>query len=801
MQASSCEFYSHPEVKLKDHLSRTGSLCREYTARVVRDLKVIEAAEIIGKCHDLAKYTQFFQKHLRGEKVSGDLSKHSRLSAILTSWLINKKLNDPFLAAIGFLCVDSHHGGLKSFRDLASHYYMYLDSVIIKQAKSIEANLNPIKRELEENGISEAAEMIRDFNGCWKELVQALKTAYIQHFNMDERMKWRNYYTTLLLFSSLIDADKKDAGKVRQHKPQQKLVSNLITRYLEKKLKYAAPSPLNSLRNTIFASAERRLNELLNSNPPQILTVKAPTGSGKTLLGLYAALKLKEHFGSSRVVYCLPYINIVEQTYSVAEDVLMTYYGEKPDIEVLLKHHHLFFPSEEKEDIPLDKLLLLTDSWESELVITTFEQLLSSVIGCRNSVLKKFHNLVGSVLILDEVQAIPLEYWRVVRDSLQYLAETFDMRIILMTATMPVIFGGAEIVPESQTHFEEVCRTSLISQLEQSVSPEGFADFFLSKWDGNTSALLVLNTIMSSKRVYRRIAEKLDVAEIGVTPEDEIIQAQKPILAYLSTSVIPKERRKRIELLKRLLMEKRKVILVSTQVVEAGVDLDFDVAFRDLGPLDSIVQVAGRCNRNWRLKEGKVYVLSVVDENGYQDSQKIYGKILPVRTSEFIGRRGTTKERELVELLKLYYDDIKERMNIEKNPECDDLLEKIRMLDFQKLCNFSLIKEEHKVPVYIECDDEAKQLLHELNSIVKIIDDDKSLERRLEQRAQLRKVRAAMENYIVEIYESEPLLKGLKQIMRNVNVYYVSEDDFPAYYDPETGFRSEKDEAAFFVTF
>ncbi|MEM3040363.1 MAG: CRISPR-associated helicase Cas3', partial [Candidatus Methanomethylicaceae archaeon] len=615
-----------------------------------------------------------------------------------------------------------------------------------------------------------------------------------------------NYYNTLLIFSALVDADKKDAGRVKTASPREALPSDIVSKYIKKRFASADSSEINIVRRSIFSEVDKSLMEFLrNKNESKIITITAPTGTGKTLLGLHVALKLNENLRRDRVIYCLPYINIIEQTHSVVEDVLSDYYGEKPDIFTLLKHHHLFFPSKGplSERIPLDKLLLLTDSWESSFVITTFEQLLRSAIGCRNSLLKKFHNLAGSILVLDEVQAIPLEYWRLVRDALLYMAENFNMRIIMMTATMPAIFGerSIELVPDLKKYFKHLDRTELVPQLEKPVDAKQFADFFLSKWTKGSSALLVLNTIKTSKRVYESLAERLgeEVVRVGQTSDDKLADPTKVVLAYLSTSIIPMERKRRIDMLKGLLKERRSVILVSTQVVEAGVDLDFDVVFRDLGPLDSIVQVAGRCNRNWRLRNGRVYVLRVIDESGREDSKKIYGRILPERTMEHMAHKGSIKEHELAELMEIYYKDISYRMNAEKHPECMKLLESIKSLDFQELAHFSLIQEEPKLPVYIEYDNDAGRLLKEFNEALSALEGEESLERVFELKAELKKLRAEMENYIVEVYENDARLKALKPVTAQANVLLVPREEVVAYYDLETGFKTAKDEKSFLM--
>ncbi|MEM2293355.1 MAG: CRISPR-associated helicase Cas3' [Nitrososphaerota archaeon] len=795
---SSCRrFYSHPGIELKKHLLEVGKLCKEYIASAsVADPKLIEAAELIGKCHDIGKYTHFFQRHLLGERVQGDLSTHSKLSATFASWLINKRLGDPLLAAVGFICVFSHHGDLKNFSLLKHVSPEWLgEPIIMKQVESIRNNIGKISGELDEVGLQEFPNFISNFRNSLQEINQTLNSAVSSLLKLGECERWRSYYNTLLMFSALVDADKKDAGKVKVTS-QSPLPSDLISKYIEKKFASAEASEINMLRRTIFSEVNKRLDEALtDGNIPRIATITLPTGAGKTLLGVHVALKISERLGYKRIIYCLPYINIIEQTHAVIEDALSAYYGKKPDISMLLKHHHLFFPVQgaPPNEASLDKLLLLTDSWESNFIITTFEQLMRSIIGCRNSLLKKFHNLAGSILILDEVQAIPLEYWRLVRDALLYLAENFNMRIILMTATMPAIFGGVsvEILPDSEKYFKSMNRVELIPQLEKSVDAEQFVDFFLSKWTKGESALLVVNTIRTSKKVYEKLVEKLgsEAVSIGRIPDNESMDPTKVVLTYLSTSVIPKERKRRVELLKKLLKERRNIIVVSTQVIEAGVDLDFDIVFRDLGPLDSIVQVAGRCNRNWKIPKGRTYVLKMINEKGQEDSTKIYGKILPKMTAELIAHKEKIEEHELAELMKPYYKDVSYRMNVESNPNCNELLKKIKRLDFQELAHFSLIEEDHKVPVYIEYDDNAKRLLKEFKETVNILEREEHLEKVFEVKAMLRKLRTEMENYIVEVYKSERL-KSLKRIMDQADVLLVPHEEIEAYYDSETGFKT-----------
>ncbi|MGB9778922.1 MAG: hypothetical protein ACPLW8_05905, partial [Candidatus Bathyarchaeales archaeon] len=203
--------------------------------------------------------------------------------------------------------------------------------------------------------------------------------------------------------------------------------------------------------------------------------------------------------------------------------------------------------------------------------------------------------------------------------------------------------------------------------------------------------------------------------------------------------------------------------------------------------------------------EGKVYILRIVDEKGREDSKKIYGRILPERTLDFLARKGSVREKELLELMEQYYRDISCRMDVENDPDCLELLKKVKALDFQELAGFTLIKEEPKVSVYIDYDDEANRLLKEFkclyNAVAETSEKGEALEKVFELKAALRKLRAEMENYIVEVYENEPCLRGLKPIMDQINVLYVPLQDLPAYYDPETGFKTTKDEESSFLIF
>lgn len=799
--AHSCStFYSHPDILLKDHLRDVGKLCASYVKNCVYDERLVEVAELMGKTHDLAKYTDFFQRHLRGYKVAGQLFTHSKLSATLTAWIIAKRLADPFLASASFLCVNCHHGFLKNFSDLYDEAKSLGDHLMMHQIASIKKNFYSIKSEIEELNLEELKLFLEDPNRGISEVKTILES--IDHFLWDEETCWKNYFTVLLFYSSLIDADRKDAGKVYDlincEREFRSLPANLLHVYRERKFS-GLKQQIGEIRELLFHSSEENLrNILVERIPPKIITITAPTGSGKTILGFYTALALREASSvneeTPRIIYSLPFINIIEQTYSVLRDILSLHFETVP-ITLLLKYHHLAFPEgrNHRDYLPLDKIFLLSDAWNSEVIVTTFEQLVRSLVGNKGSLLRKFHNLANSILILDEVQAIPLEYWKLIQEILMKLAILFNVKIIMMTATRPMIFkGDRELVPDYESLFKKLDRVSIISSLDKKLNPEEVVKFFLSKWDRKSSALMVLNTIGASRIVYEKLSEGLGNKAVRLGSINELNglkDSTKIVLAYLSTNIVPKERGRRVNLIKDLLRDGRKIILVSTQVIEAGVDLDFDMAIRDVGPLDSIIQVSGRCNRNWKNRsKSQVYVIRVFDVEGRPEAEKIYGKVLPSISVDILKKRPIIEEWEIPAIIDEYYNEVSNRCNTGSG----EYLNFIKNLAYENLSKFSLIKEEPKISIFIELDEDATEVLGTFRNAIDML---KSVEegKLFEYKAKLRELRAELEGYIISVWPSERI-GSLEEIIPKTGVYHVPRDVVPAYYNGETGFLREYEE-------
>lgn len=794
-----CKFESHPGILLKDHLAAVGNMCldkcKEIMAAGCNNCDIYSIAKIIGLTHDIGKYTEYFQGHLHGKRYNRDLTSHAPLSAIYTGWLLNRLGKDPLTVAMGTLCVYSHHGSL----DMCVHELPFLIQEYLgkynfkQQIESLRSHAAIISQELRELGLERLDEFIADVNNGLQGLRRQL---YLLDGARDDKEAFLTLYRLLLLFSILIDSDKKITTAI-QPPQRHKIDTALLEAYLENIRRNN--NKLDVLRKCIRDDVITNLNKILNNDIPPILSINAPTGSGKTLLALTIALKLREEISKRterlyRIIYVLPYINIIEQTYNVFSDI----FNVNGDITLLLKHHHLYIPEPESrnDDKSNDDRLMLMESWDSEIIVTTFVQFMETLLGTNNRMLKKFHKLYNAIIILDEVQTIPFEYWLLIRKALLALSEY--SYIIFMTATKPSIFSKqehTEILTNNEQYFRQLNRVKYKIHKEP-LSINELCNLILTNWDMSSSVLVIVNKISTSIELYKKLKESCP-SLIPVSNASAIRSNNQsaPYIIYLSTNIVPKERLARIRLIDRLIKENKPVIVVSTQLVEAGVDLDFDMVIRDIGPFDSIVQAGGRCNRNWNRKEGVVHIVELrsMRNNDRLDAVDIYGQLTISITKEVLNGKDEFTEADIYDMINEYYKVVTDRMNTNNSSLSKKYIDAVKKLDLSTLSKFHIIKDRPTIPVYIEIDDNAKTILNEFKQLLSERSEIKDYKLRFELRAEIRRARTKMEEYMVETWNTDIPYT----IMSNTDIRYVSSDTIDQYYDYETGLKNEQGDGSF----
>ena len=393
-----------------------------------------------------------------------------------------------------------------------------------------------------------------------------------------------------MLFSCLVDADFLDteafmAPDKAATRQQDVTVAQLLDRLDTHMASYAdAPrTPVNRVRADVLCQCRDKA-----ALPPGLFSLTVPTGGGKTLASMAFALNHAQAHGKRRVIYAIPYTSIIEQTATIYHDI----FGD-----AVIEHHSSLDPDRETA-----KSRLATENWDAPVIVTTNVQLFESLFAAKTSRCRKLHNLVNSVIVLDEAQTLPPELLQPCLDVLNLLAKHYGVTVVMCTATQPALtevasFGRElrglenvrELIDEPQALFDALKR----------VSVEMPADFHAREdWNaiaakvgaGGTAALTIVNTRNDCRELWQRLSR----TEGGAI--------------HLSASMCGAHRAQTITDIRRRLGVGEPVRVISTQLIEAGVDIDFPVVYRALAGLDSIAQAAGRCNREGSHESGRVVV-------------------------------------------------------------------------------------------------------------------------------------------------------------------------------------------------
>jgi len=677
---------------LKEHLSDVAELARQ----LAKKFGAGELGYYAGLWHDLGKYNPEFQEYLQrchessrsGTKQPSRGPRHAIYGAILAAQVCRP------LAPI----IYGHHAGLQGFF--------------------------AIKNELSPN------------NPTWQDSYQVvLQTANEDLDGLIPAIDWRSALKDLpknklsgevflrMLFSCLVDADYLDTEEHFEGAPRQNLNGSVADLWQTFEVSHRQflvtvrdrTTPVNQVRDQVYQAC---INAAENN--PGIFRLAVPTGGGKTLSGLAFALRHAVLNDYRRVIFAVPYTSIIEQTVNVYRNIF--------GVEAVLEHHSAVkdewdknsqrnqFQAQEGATNFQAQARLATQNWDAPLIVTTTVQLFESLFSNRPGRCRKLHNLIDSVIVLDEVQTLPIALLSPIRSVLEELVERYNVSIVYCTATHPPIAGKnpyfdgfkpelvREIIAPEQTkqHFWTLRRVDY-EQPPEAWSWQQLADDVTEQ----QQALVILNTRKNALSV-------LDALNVGTTEylsasgyesEVEAVLYESQVL-HLSTLLCGVHRRAVLAEVRRRLIAKASCWLISTQVVEAGVDIDFPVVYRAMGPLDRIVQAAGRCNREGTIPgRGRVVIF---EPAGGKTPPGEYGKA--VQTT----RRLLQESNLDLHNPNVFEDYFQSLYQIEQRDKygIQDLREKH---DYQAVAEkFRLIKDD-TVPVVIRYNTEVQALLADIS--------------------------------------------------------------------------------------
>jgi CRISPR-associated endonuclease/helicase Cas3 len=732
---------------------------------------LIRTAYIAGACHDIGKGTSYFQQYLLNEMNFDPLLKsHSLISSLYSSFVISSdpkisNENRDFLILASSLAIQGHHGSLKRPTKFLEGISFFDDKRLFLQQIESFQNIQEMEIISKNLKIYSFSKFINEWETFFFKFGKILLNSRKILKNIKDYRE--PYFLVNTIFSSLLDADRLDVSSISIKRNS--LINNYsITNYVSTlNIKQSANKKINQQRKFLFEYLDRISEEV--DLHQKILTLTAPTGIGKTLSSMNFAINLRNRISETmrytpRIIYVAPFISILDQNVSIFEKALQS----KIQSNTLLLHHHLapinysknILEEQKDETYSVSQSELLIHGWHSEIIVTTFIQFFNTIFGRYTSQLRRFHNLIGSIIILDEIQSIPFEYWGIVREVLLFLGNELKCTIVMMTATQPLIFQQNEILEIAPKFLDLPKRVTFHSKINQGMTMDQFCLEVKRKIiEYSTNSILIeTNTIKSAIQVYNAIHNFRTVY-------------------FLSSQIIPIHRKPRIEEINNRLKKSEPIILISTQVIEAGVDLDFNIALRDIGPIDSIIQTAGRCNRNGLRKdtESQFFIYRIVTDNNKNNeiAKSVYGRVAIEISKDLL-----CKNSSIEDLLNSYYHQISLRRSSQKS---EDIKENIKELNYEDIeDNFNLIDQEFKEPVFIEYDNEATSIWKEFLNIFNAPDQN------FINRNKILNVRHLMEQYMISVSKEDIKKFGLKE---NFGIYKVDKENINEVYNIITGFN------------
>jgi CRISPR-associated endonuclease/helicase Cas3 len=657
MVADLGDYNSHPDKLLVDHVEGVVEGTRERT-----DLDVAELAAIF---HDVGKLNPNFQDKLKPDATSSGYAHHSYLSALafLCYFLRNK---DDALDEIGrdglgsvLALIAHHHGDLPNFPHLLSESEVEDMIAFLREGHSLPGS------QLVGRWHGHTAFSLQEQHEDAKELCgeDALKPLIGTIEN-----PLRFFLETQWGFASLIAADKADAaGLSRRTDAVDEFCSDYGDRLNTHLASLPQDSELNRLRTRMREEACRNIRDRLDEGR-RVFSLAAPTGAGKTFMMLALAREIIERDGPHRLIYALPFLSITEQVEDVTEEV----FGELSEhirrVDSKGQNERLKNLQEQLEGGDPDAFEKMraeqfaTETFDHPFIITTFVRLFETLVSNRNAELLKLPNFQQSIFLIDEIQALPPRLYGFFVALLDAFCEMHDAYAVISTATMPnfelleearhdveTFFPDYEALPSHDLLSAEYFDNELFDRyrVEGEESPLSLDELAGRLRDESESVLVILSTIDDTKDLYKKLEGTVDAH-----------------VELLNTHFTPEDRRAKIERCDRITDpdeegDADRVILISTQLIEAGVDISFPVLYRDVCPVPSVVQSAGRCNRNGEAEGKGRVVLFELRRNEQSRANLIYRgrdkSFLDYARQELPGE--TFDELELLDVQRGYFDE------------------------------------------------------------------------------------------------------------------------------------------------
>lgn len=594
-------FTNEKTQSVRQHLLSVSEFCAEFAKSI--NLKSI--AKLCGLLHDMGKYSESFQSYIKLSKAHQDDGTYNEWIKGITKvdhgvfgakYIYQRaciktpleKLTCDIIAEV--ICY--HHGGLP-------------DNINDKNKVPICERI----RSVSSDDMKKVTDIYEDENKDF-DIDNLFQQSVLEITYICKKLHGKAHFWLGMvikhLYSILVDADRLDSylfesgNKYNDNDIDVQALWKSYNKKLEDKLEeFKRTECKTELEKTVKLSRQQISNNCLafSKKPSGIYTLTVPTGGGKTLSSLRFALNHAIEYKKQRIYYIIPYTTIIEQNADDVRNILNCKNN-------LLEYHSNVLDCNKNSDYEI-----LTERWTSPIIFTTMVQFLNTVYATGNQNIRRMHNLANSIIIFDEIQTLPIKCFNLFYECINYLNKIANSTIVLCTATQPKLdiikdklkFNiDGEIISDVNKPFEELKRMNVIDKTENIMSTPELSIFVCKVKEKSRSVLVVMNTVNSAETLY----DELKTCDLKNTQ-----------LYFLSSRLCPKHREIVIKNLKEALGNKQSLICVSTQLIEAGVDISFTSTIRSLAGLDSIAQTTGRGNRHGENDICNSYIVKVSGEN------------------------------------------------------------------------------------------------------------------------------------------------------------------------------------------